>query len=266
MLAAIAKLSGEIGYMSHDAGMNGPAQRYFVYGLQAARESTDERAPLVVVAILGDMVRQLRTLGDLAGAERLIEVALAQLPNDQAFHSVRAMLWSVKGRVLAGMGASRSTEACAAIDLAFELSADATSVQPPEWLGSVFYYLGEPELRSHASDAYLDLAPHRPELAAKAEAQAVDALHGWDIAFVRERGYSLIDLTRARFAQGELEQACNDGRSAIEMTAQVPARCASGHIFPPWSPNRPRTEERRLSTSFATSCGWHSYEVRPSRR
>lgn len=36
LLAAIAELSGLVGWLCHDCGMPGPTQRYLMYGLQAA--------------------------------------------------------------------------------------------------------------------------------------------------------------------------------------------------------------------------------------
>ena len=48
-----------VGWMCHDSGMKGPAQRYLVHGLQAAKESTDPRAPLLVIGILRDLARPL---------------------------------------------------------------------------------------------------------------------------------------------------------------------------------------------------------------
>jgi hypothetical protein len=40
LLAAVAELSGLVGWLCHDSNMPGPAQRYLMYGLQAARESS----------------------------------------------------------------------------------------------------------------------------------------------------------------------------------------------------------------------------------
>lgn len=60
--------------MCLDSDMPGPAQRYLVYGLQAARESKDPRAPLVTVRILADPGQQLRWADD---EERALDRQLA---------------------------------------------------------------------------------------------------------------------------------------------------------------------------------------------
>jgi len=57
LLAAVAELAGLVGWLCQDSDMPGPSQRYFTYGLQAARESTDPRAVLLVVSILSDMAQ-----------------------------------------------------------------------------------------------------------------------------------------------------------------------------------------------------------------
>lgn len=93
LLAAIGELSGLVGYPLQNCGMPGPAQRYFTFGLQAARESTDPRAPMLVVSILADMAQHMRWLGRPNTALRLHDLALSQLPTDRRrYLVVRAVL------------------------------------------------------------------------------------------------------------------------------------------------------------------------------
>jgi hypothetical protein len=83
LLAAIAELAGLVGWMCLDSGMKGPAQRYFLFGLQAARESTHERGPMLVVSILSDLARQMRLSGRPQSALRLLDMAIEQLPGER---------------------------------------------------------------------------------------------------------------------------------------------------------------------------------------
>jgi AcrR family transcriptional regulator len=52
LLTVIANLASRVGWMSHDAGMAGPAQRYAWYGLRAAHEAGTEQAQLLAVRTL----------------------------------------------------------------------------------------------------------------------------------------------------------------------------------------------------------------------
>ncbi|MGI5213827.1 hypothetical protein [Plantactinospora sp. CA-290183] len=225
LLAAVAKLSGEIGYMSHDSGLEGPAQRYFVYGLQAARESTDERASLVGVCILADMARQLRFLGQPDDALRLIDLAVSYLPERNRHTAVQAMLWNLKAHVLASTGTSRLSEVRSAIDLASDLLAESRDEDEPPWQREVFLYIGDAELHRHAAGAYIRLGTIDPAqalgLGARAETEALNALAKWDPGFIREQTYSRIDLALARFLLRQPERACDDGEEAIRMSTRV---------------------------------------------
>src|SRR5262249_10274298 len=173
LLAAIAELSGLVGWMCHDSGMTGPAQRYFTYGLQAARESTDPRASLLVVSILSDMAQQMRWLGRPNAALRLHDLAASQLPGDRhRFNVVRAVLAgnrAVDG--LCRLGGSSLTEARSALSLSFDLYAQASdddrATAPAMWHRAMV--TTEARLSSNASAAYLVMARDNRNLAAEAE-------------------------------------------------------------------------------------------------
>src|SRR5262249_36015790 len=93
LLAAVAELSGLVGWLCHDSNMSGPAQRYLMYGLPASRESTDPRAPLLVIPILSDMAIHMSWLNRPDTALRLHDLAMSQLPADRRrFNALRANL------------------------------------------------------------------------------------------------------------------------------------------------------------------------------
>jgi hypothetical protein len=128
LLAAIAALSGLVGYLCHDSGMPGPAQRYFVYGLQAARESTDERTPLLVISILADMAQHMRWRGRPNTALRLHDLAVSQLPADRKrFNVLRAVLATKKAEDgLCYLGSSCLPEVKSSLSLSLDLYAQAS--------------------------------------------------------------------------------------------------------------------------------------------
>jgi hypothetical protein len=228
LLAAIANLSGLVGWMSFDANMNGPAQRYFVYGLQAAHEVGDDSTRLRAAGILADMAHQMRALGQPQTGLRLIELALEQVPQDRRrFNAVRAMLWNLKANMLAAMGMGYRSEVRNAINLSFDLYADAQDDEPSPAVAEYWPYTSDAELAGVAAMSYRDLAATENEpnldLAHEAERQALSALTRRADGFARSRVFDRILLARARLLKGEPEQACQDGHLAIDTAAEVPA-------------------------------------------
>jgi hypothetical protein len=181
------------GWMSHDVQMAGPAQRYFILGLQAARESTDRRSTLLQVSLLADMARQMRDLGHPATGLQLVDAALALLPRGR-HPAAAAMLWNLRARMLGPFGPSSITELKHAIQLAEDLLADA---DPGDH--DLLAYTGPAELAGNAALAWQDAAAHNPDLAAHAEQQALAALNA------RPPGYSrstVFDQMRCRVPSG----------------------------------------------------------------
>jgi hypothetical protein len=223
LLSAVAELAGMVGWMCHDSGMAGPAQRYFVYGLQAARESTDPRARLLVVSILADMARHLRWSGHPDTALRLINLALDQLPNDRArFASVRAMLWSQRAFALSYLGVSSLPEVRSSLGLAFDLVADG-DVGDQEWPMRPSLVSSLAEVTSNAAASYLTLAKQDRRVIADAERHTLDCLPHRKTALTKNSVLGQIRLARVRFVAGEVEQGIEDGDQALEMAAGVTA-------------------------------------------
>jgi hypothetical protein len=224
LLAAIANLSGLAGWMSFDADMGGPAQRYFVYGLQAAHEVGDERTRLRAAGILADMAHQMRTLGHPDTGLRLIELALDQVPPDRRrFNTVRAMLWNLKAHMLAPMGLGCLAEIRSAINLSFDLYGEARDDDPDPAVAEYWPYTSDAELAGVAASTYRDLAAAEPSLAVESEKYALDALMRRRDGFTRSKVFDQIALARARFLKAEPDQACRDGEIAIDLAATVAA-------------------------------------------
>jgi hypothetical protein len=222
LLTAIAHLSGQVGWMSHDVGMDGPAQRYFWYGIQAAREAGTERAQLRAVGLLADMARQVQATGHLDTARRLVDLALERVPDDpHRFNAVRAMLWNLKANVLGGMGAAHLSEVNRYIDRSFDLYRKAEDDEHSPAVAEYYPYTCEAELASVAAASYQELAREEAGLAGRAESHARYALDHRGDAFVRSKVFDRVTLTRIRFRAGELEQACVDGQQAIQMAGAV---------------------------------------------
>jgi hypothetical protein len=208
--------------MSHDVAMDGPAQRYFVYGLQAARESHDERAQFRAVGILADMSRQMLASGRPDSGLRLIDLAFDQLPRDgRRINKVRSLLWSLRAHMLASMGTGYVSEARSAVGLSFDLYGQIGDEDNASTVTACFPYTTDAELASGAAVCYRRLAEHDRPLAAEAERQALYALSHRPEGFTRSRVFDQIELARARFAAGEPDQACTDGEVALRLAGDV---------------------------------------------
>ena len=215
MLAAVAELAGMVGWMSHDVHMAGPAQRYFVLGLHAARESTDPRAGLLRVSLLADMARQMRDFGRPDTGLQLIDAALAQIPCGR-HPAAAAMLWNLKARMLAAHGNATVVEMTHAIGLAEDLLEHAHSSDE-----DLLAYTGVAELAGNAALAWQDAATHDRDLARHAEQQAIRALANRPDGYSRSKVFDHISLSASRFTLTEAEQAAADGHTALDLAAEV---------------------------------------------
>jgi hypothetical protein len=253
LLAAVAGLSGLVGWMCHDSGMAGPAQRYLTLGLQAARESTDPRSPLLVVRILADLAQQLRWAGQDATAVRLFDLALSQLPSGrERFSLTRAIVTSTKAQALCYLGPTAGPEVRSAVALSADLLAQAGADERAA-LAAVAHRsvdVSAPELSAKAADAYMVLAKDDPRLAEEAQASALYALTNIDESYGRNKTLAQIRLARVRFAAGEPDQACDDGETALTMTERMGSAMVAARLrelYADMDPyrDRPRVQELR---------------------
>lgn len=215
-LAAVAELAGMAGWMSHDVHMEGPAQRYFVLGLHAARESTDPRAALLRVSLLADLARQARALGDPATGLRLVDAGLEALPRGR-YQAAEAMLWNLRARMLAATGPGALAEMRSALGLAEELLGQADLTVE----NALIAYTGPAELAGNAALAWQDAAAHTRGLAEKAQQQALAALAARPDGFGRSTVFDTISLATARFTGIDPDQAAADGHTALELAAET---------------------------------------------
>jgi len=225
LLAVIAELSGLVGWLCHDSGMAGPAQKYFTYGLRAARESADPRAPLLVVSILSDMGQQMRWLGRPEAALRLHDLAIGQLPADRRrFHVLRAVLAAKRAENgLAYLGPSRLAEVRSALSLSFDLYAHAD--EEDRATAATLWHraldMSEAELSMAAAATYLTMALEDSRLAPEAEKYTIAQLANVPQGQGRNKVFGHIRLARLRLLAGEAEQACHDGDQALRMAESV---------------------------------------------
>lgn len=222
LLSAIAELSGLVGWASHDVGMNGPSQRYFLFGLQAAHASADPRARMIGVGLLADLARVATATGDYVAGTQLVTLALDRLPKGQ-HASAAAMLWTLKAAALAPQGRAAHPEMRAAIACAFDLYADDAGEEDPDH--GAMSYTSVAELSGVSAVALRDAAYADPDRAASHAAASIEytqtALTERPEGYDRSRLFDLIGLARNGFLLKEPEQAAHDGQKAIATAAHV---------------------------------------------
>lgn len=250
LLAAVAELSGLVGWLSHDSGMAGPAQRYFTYGLQAARESTDPRAKLLVVSILADMGQQMRWIGRPEAALKLHDLAIRQLPQDHSRHRVLLAVLTAKRAEngLAYLGASHLPEARDSLSQAFDLYHHADDEDRAT--AATYWHraldMSEAELSMAAASAYMTMAKDDPRLALEAEKHTRAQIAQMPDGQGRARIFSQIRLARLRLLAGEPEQACDDGDQALHLAGSVKSAMVRSKLRELLADSEPYTDVPRV--------------------
>ena len=77
------------------------------------------------------------------------------------------------------------------------------------------------ELAGNASSSYLALAREEPRFAATALEYKLRALSLRADGYARSRAFDQIGLARARFLMNEVDQACDDGETALDLARKV---------------------------------------------
>jgi transcriptional regulator with XRE-family HTH domain len=226
LLTVIADLAYRVSSMSHDAGMDGPAQRYAWYGLQAAHEAGTERARLLAVRTLARLGEYAQAAGHLDTARRFHGLALDRIPHDpHRFNAVRALVRSRFAKVLGEMGSANSAELDRNVNASFDLYRKAEDDEPVSWLVVNFPISCAPgadaELASEAAASYHALAQEDARYAGRAQQQARQALERRSEELATSRVFDQVMLARTGFRAGELDQACRDSREAIRMATAV---------------------------------------------
>jgi hypothetical protein len=222
LLSAVADLAGWVGWMSHDVGLEGPAQRYLLFGLHAARAAGGDAGAFRAVGLLTDLARQSIVVGHPDTALRLLDLASDALPSDgRRLHHIRSLIWNVRAQAFGTMGSSHGAEARSAVALSFELSAKGSEDEATPELAACFPYTNGAELASGAAAALRFLAVDDRTVGQRADWHARAALVQRPVGFTRSAALDGIELARIGFACGEPERAAADGRNAVAAAKRV---------------------------------------------
>ncbi len=230
LLVAWAELGQLAGWMAVDTERHGLAQRYYLTALRAAHHATDKA---LGANVLGAMAYHAASREQSADAISLSSAAMELAHRGPVI--VQAM---VSSRLACGYALAGDAERFfAAHGRARELVEDPSGHRPC-WA----YYVG-PEFVDAVGGRYLlslglaGCRDSRRHLGNAVTLLTPGATVAADHRFQRRALLDGTDLARAHLGRGELEQACEVGRTALERLPQVHSpRC--------------RTELRRLASEL----------------
>lgn len=211
--AELAKIARS---MSFDAGLQGPAQRYYVTAVQLA---TAARTDTFAAVALAALARQSFDLGE--PRDGLEVVALAQHGTRRtATPGLRALLHTREAWGHAQQGHTHAVHR--AVGLAEEAHSQRKTDGEPRWTAS----LDAAELAGVIGARYRDLARHDPAQAPRAVQYIGRALALRDTGRARNRAFDLIGLARAHLIIGEPER----GAALIDEALPLAGDRAAGRV------------------------------------
>lgn len=216
LFAAVAELTGQVGFMSYDIGDHGWAQRHFIQSLRLAKAADHAGFG---AHILANMSTQAVYLQQPAEAVRLARAAVNG-GRGRAHNSVMARLHTAEACAHAIAGDARSCGS--ALKLAEDGTAKATGTDQPAWAG----YFTPAHLAGTAIRCLRDLG-HTAEALRYAE-QALDLGEG----SVRTRALhtALIASIYATGTTAEPEHAGQLGHEALDLGGRVRSRRVTDRI------------------------------------
>lgn len=206
---AVGNLASVVAFSAFDIANYSAADRCFEFALWCADESGSWA---LRANTLAEMTRKAAYLGNLDDALELIE--FAQVRSDRLTATARAMLTTIRARLLALTG--RYAEAQADVDRADAHFADHDPDADPPWL----CYYDAAEHQGSTGKALIPIAQAcgNPELAAGRLTAAVE-LQAAD--YPRSRTFSRVRLASLMMATGYPREAVPIGRQAVIDTAAL---------------------------------------------
>lgn len=212
MLQAIGNLSGIAAYSAFDVAEYSEAERRFRFALWCADACGSWK---LRAATLADMSRKTSYVGNPDGALSLIE--LAQVRSDRLTFTTRAMLSTLRGQFLGGLG--RTDEALAEVERADEYFASSAPESDTPWM----CYYDRAEHLGSTGKALIPVAVARngTELAAPRLRRAIQLQ---DDAYPRSRTFSRTRLATLVIRVGDARQAAAIGMQAADEAASLHSR------------------------------------------
>ena len=209
MFEAVGNLSGVVAYSAFDIANYQAADRCFQFALWCADQGNSWA---LRANTLAEMSRKAAYLGNLDDALSLIE--FAQVRSDHVSATGRAMLWTIRARLLALTG--RADEALADVDQADTHFTDRDLVSDPPWL----CYYDEAEHQGSTGKALVPVARER-NLVDLAAPRLETAIRLQGANYPRSRTFSRTRLAALMMSTGDPREAVAVGRQALTDAAPL---------------------------------------------
>jgi len=220
LLRVLALLAETTATMSWDSGEQETAQKYYMLAIRAANAAGD---PALCANAIAGMARQLMSLDHYgtafqrADSEReravdaleLIRLAQDRLA-DRVTPTVRAMLHTREAWAYGKLG--RLTAFRRSCDKAYGAFADYDSAEDPYWIN----YFDAAELHGTLGGRLLEIARREPSFAAEAAENISTAISLRQSNRLRSSALDQLGIVEARMIQGELDDACRLGQTALD--------------------------------------------------
>lgn len=205
----MAQLAETAATMSWDSGQHALAQQYYALAARAASIAGDEA---FCAHSLAGMARQLLCMDSSAGAGDALElIRIAQERGEGRLGAtVEAMLYTREAWAYGRLG--RPSAFQRACEKAWERFAEADPAADPFWIN----YFDAAELAGTIGGRLLEMARRTPTYAMEAAEQITVAIEMRRPDRLRSSALDQLGLVEARVIQGELEEACRVGHSALE--------------------------------------------------
>jgi tetratricopeptide (TPR) repeat protein len=214
LFRSTAELARLVGWMTHDVGWHGLAQRYLIQALGLAEAAND-------YALMSEMLAAMSQHATYMG-EAYEAVDLARGARSLAARAGVSAL-GAEASVMEAHGHARTgnSKACAAALTAAEVALDqADRSADPDWIG----YFDEAYLSAKFGHCFRELGDH-----ANAVKFAERSLQ-MDPRYVRGRVFNLTLLAHSHSQAGNLEHACAVGRQAGNAAAGLRSHRAVKHL------------------------------------
>ncbi|WP_435593049.1 helix-turn-helix domain-containing protein [Nocardia sp. bgisy118] len=213
LAATMAQLAETAAMMSWDSGHQRLAQRYYALAVRAAREADDRAFAAVVLA---GMVRQLLSLKQPADALELVRLA-QDYAGGHLTPTTEAMLFTREAWAYGQLG--RPTAFHSTCDRAHAAFADSDHSIDPDWIR----YFDSAELAGTIGGRLLDIARRDGDRVTASEAAEYigRAIESRRPGRRRSAALDQLGMVEARLIEGELEEACRIGHTALQVVEQT---------------------------------------------
>ncbi len=211
LAGTMAQLAETAAMMSWDSGEQHLAQRYYALAVRAAREADD---PAFCAVVLAGMARQLLSLHQPGDALELVRLA-QEYSAGRLTPTTEAMLYTREAWAYAKL--ERPTAFRRTCDKARTALAESDRTEDPHWIR----YFDAAELAGTIGGRLLELARRDPNYAGEAAEQIGQAIALRDPNRRRSAALDQLNMVEAHLIEGELEEACRIGRTALAVAEQT---------------------------------------------